>query len=145
MGSRSSHVVHSPVANDFHGSSGTVQSSGSWAPAGATGGHVMGTGTQGIEGTEATWGAVQRTPPHPKRHPKVRFRFFCDMDGRNCELSDKWGGPSRQRMEGNTRPVLQGMLQPEFYRLAMQVLDRDFETLPFKKGPSKTQMLNGFI
>ena len=74
---------------------------------------------------------------------KTRLRFFCDSTGMNCESSDKWGGPSRQRFEGGTQPVLSGM-QPDFNCLALHFLHRDANSAVFKKNYSR-RMLKLFI
>jgi len=121
MGFSSQQVVHPDVPVQPHGAVGPVPFGG--PPTVASSGHVPG-------------GKVLEPE-------KIRLRFFCDSTGMNCESSDKWGGPSRQRIEGGTQPVLSGM-QPDFHCLALQFLHRDANSLVFKKSPSR-RMLNLFI
>ena len=47
------------------------------------------------------------------KRPKTRIRLFCDAAGLNCESSDEWGGPARQKIEEPTEPVLQSLPVPD--------------------------------
>ncbi|CAE7522751.1 unnamed protein product [Symbiodinium natans] len=46
----------------------------------------------------------------PKK--ELRFRLFCDDLGRNCEPSDEWGGPARQKPEQAKAPTLERRIFP---------------------------------
>ena len=44
---------------------------------------------------------------------ETRFRLFCNEVGKNCQISDNWGGPSRQQIEQAEAPSLEQRLPPD--------------------------------
>ena len=62
---------------------------------------------------------------------ETRFRVFCNELGKNCKISDNWGGPSRQQIEQAKAPSLEQRLPPvalvlsERWRLRLQSMKRD--------------------
>lgn len=77
-------------------------------------------GPYGLSGPVPSSGDLIGSSPSGPRQSGPRFRLFCDAMGHNCEGSDEWGGPARQRIEQRSQPMLQSL--PEDL-LALRLLD----------------------